>query len=42
MTLVLTQIIGVYGVFITPTISGAISVVVAFILWRKCYRNTLF
>ncbi len=41
MTIVLTQIIGVYGVFVTPTISGAISVVVAFILWRKCYRNTL-
>ena len=40
-TLVLTQFIGVYGIFVTPTISGAISVVVAFILWRKCSKFIL-
>ena len=40
-TLVLTQLIGVYGIFITPTISGAVSVVVAFILWRKCSKFIL-
>lgn len=37
-TLVLTQLIGVYGIFITPTISGAVSIVVAIILWRKCIK----
>ena len=40
-TLVLTQFIGVYGIFVTPTISGAISVVVAFVLWRKCSKFIL-
>ncbi len=40
-TLVLTQFIGVYGIFVTPTISGAVSVVVAFILWRKCSKFIL-
>ena len=37
-TLVLTQLIGVYGIFITPTISGAVSIVVSIILWRKCIK----
>ena len=41
MTLVLTKFIGVYGIFVTPTISGAISVVVALILWRKCIKNEM-
>ena len=40
-TLVLTQFIGVYGIFVTPTISGAVSVVVAFILWGKCSKFIL-
>lgn len=40
-TLVLTQFVGVYGIFVTPTISGAVSVVVAFILWRKCSKFIL-
>lgn len=26
---------GVYGIFATPTVSGAISAMIAFILWRK-------
>ena len=40
-TLVLTQFIGVYGIFVTPTISGAVSIVVALILWRKCSKFIL-
>ena len=40
-TLVLTQLIGVYGIFITPTISGAVSIVVAIILWRKCIKSEI-
>ena len=40
-TLVLTQLIGVYGIFITPTISGSVSIVVAIILWRKCIKSEI-
>ena len=40
-TLVLTQLIGVYGIFVTPTISGAISIVVAFVLCRKCIKSEI-
>ena len=40
-TLVLTQLIGVYGIFITPTISGAVSIVVSLILWRKCIKSEI-
>ena len=40
-TLVLTQLIGVYGIFITPTISGAVSIVVSIILWRKCIKSEI-
>lgn len=35
----LTKVIGVYGIFITPSIGGLISVCVAFILWRKCTKE---
>ena len=40
-TLVLTQLIGVYGIFVTPTISGAVSIVVSIILWRKCIKSEI-
>ncbi len=40
-TLVLTQFIGVYGIFVTPTISGAVSIVVSIILWRKCIKSEI-
>ena len=39
--LVSTQFIGVYGIFITPTISAAITVIFAFILWRKYIKNEI-
>ena len=39
--LVSTQFIGVYGIFITPTISAAITVIIAFILWRKYIKNEI-
>lgn len=35
---VLTRMIGVYGIFLVPTIGGFISVAIAFILWRKCVK----
>ena len=37
LTIILTKFIGVYGIFIAPSIGGLISVGIAFILWRKCY-----
>lgn len=35
---VLTKYIGVYGVFLSLTIGSMISMVVAFVLWRRCKR----
>ena len=40
-TLVLTQLIGVYGIFVTPTISGAVCIVVSNIHWRKCNKSEI-
>ena len=39
LTVCLTKIIGVYGIFIVPSIVGVISVCIAFILWRKCIKD---
>ena len=39
ITVVLTKFIGVYGIFITPSIGGLVSVCVAFVLWRKCTKE---
>lgn len=36
MTLILTQFIGVYGIFVVPTITSAISLIISLILWKKC------
>ena len=41
LTISLTKIIGVYGIFVVPSISGVISVIIAFILWRKTVKNEL-
>lgn len=39
LIVVLTKIIGVYGIFIVPSIAGVISVAISFILWRKCVKG---
>lgn len=39
LIVVLTKAIGVYGIFIAPSIGGIISVAIAFILWRKCVKE---
>ncbi|MGM9535090.1 MAG: MATE family efflux transporter, partial [Intestinibacter sp.] len=39
MTLILTQFIGVYGIFIAQTICAAMSVSIAFVIWRKYREN---
>ncbi|MEG1996103.1 MAG: MATE family efflux transporter [Oscillospiraceae bacterium] len=38
---ILTSVIGVYGVFFTPTISSGLTFIVAFTIWRKC-KKTVF
>ncbi|MGL5312656.1 MAG: MATE family efflux transporter [Peptostreptococcaceae bacterium] len=39
LMVILTKIIGVYGIFLVPSIGGAISVTIAFMLWRKCVKD---
>ncbi len=41
LTVVLAKFIGVYGIFLVPTISGFITIVIAFILWRKYVKEEL-
>ena len=41
LTISLTKIIGVYGIFVVPSITGVFSVVIAFILWRKTVKGEL-
>lgn len=36
---VLTKILGVYGIFLIPSIGGVVSMVIAFVLLRKCVRE---
>ena len=36
LIVVLTKVMGVYGIFMVPSISGLIAAVISFILWRKC------
>lgn len=35
----LTKTIGVYGIFLVPSIGGFISIAIAFILWRRCVKE---
>ena len=42
LTISLTKFMGVYGVFIVPSISGIISVIIAYILWRKCVKDIYY
>lgn len=44
LIVILPLFMGVYGIFVIPTVSGAISAVIAFILWRKScssFKQTL-
>lgn len=38
----LTKTIGVYGIFLVPSIGGFISIAIAFILWRRCVKEEFF
>ena len=38
----LTKTIGVYGIFLVPSIGGFISISIAFILWRRCVKEEFF
>ena len=39
LLVVLTKVIGVYGVFIVPSISGLVATAIAFVLWRKYVKE---
>ena len=39
LIVVLAKVIGVYGIFLAPSISGLIAIAIAFILWRKCVKE---
>ena len=39
LIVVLAKVIGVYGIFLVPSIGGFISIVIAFILWRRCIKK---
>lgn len=39
LIITLTKVIGVYGIFVAPSIGGIISVTVAFILWKKSIKE---
>lgn len=39
LLVVLTKLMGVYGVFLVPSIGGFISIAIAFMLWRKCVKE---
>ena len=38
LIVVLAKVIGLYGIFLAPSISGLIAIAIAFILWRKCVK----
>lgn len=42
MTIILTYFMGVYGIFVTPTISGGIALIIAILLWRKSVKEMNF
>ena len=39
LIVVLAKVIGLYGIFLAPSISGLIAIAIAFILWRKCVKE---
>ena len=41
LMIVLSRMFGVYGIFIVPSISGLISIIIAFILWRRYAEEEL-
>ena len=41
LMIVLSRIFGVYGIFVVPSISGLISIIIAFILWKRYAEDEL-
>ena len=39
LIIVLAKVIGIYGILLVPSIVGIITIVIAFILWRKCVKE---
>ena len=41
MIVVLTKLMGVYGIFLIPTIGGIVSTIIGLVLWKKCVKEEL-
>ena len=39
LIVVLTKLIGVYGIFLIPTIGGIVSTIIGLVLWKKCVKE---
>ena len=41
LIVVLTKLMGVYGIFLIPTIGGIVSTIIGLVFWKKCVREEL-
>jgi Na+-driven multidrug efflux pump len=41
LIVVLTKLMGVYGIFLIPTIGGIVSTIIGLVLWKKCVKEEL-
>ena len=39
MIVILTKLMGVYGIFLIPTIGGIVSTIIGLVLWKKCVKE---
>ena len=41
LIVILTKLMGVYGIFLIPTIGGIVSTIIGLVLWKKCVKEEL-
>ena len=39
LIIILTKLMGVYGIFLIPTIGGIVSTIIGLVLWKKCVKE---
>ena len=39
LIVILTKLMGVYGIFLIPTIGGIVSTIIGLVLWKKCIKE---
>ena len=39
LIVILTKLMGVYGIFLIPTIGGIVSTIIGLVLWKKCVKE---